>query len=46
VLAQLRTDWLSIATVAYQLGISRCFCYQICHDYLGAGARRIREELT
>ncbi len=39
-LAQLRTDQLSVAAVAEQLEISRRRCYQLYHDYLQACARR------
>ena len=45
-LAQLRTDQLSIAAVAEQLEISRRRCYELYHDYLRACARRQQAQWT
>jgi hypothetical protein len=45
-LAQLRTDQVSVATVAEQLQISRRRCYQLYHDYLRACAQRCQAQWT
>ena len=45
-LAQLRAERVSIATVAEQLAISRRRCYQLYHDYLRACARRQQTHWT
>ena len=45
-MAQLRTDQLSVATVAEQLQISRRRCYQLYHDYLRACAQRRQAQWT
>jgi hypothetical protein len=45
-LAQLRTNQLSVVTVAEQLQVSRRRCYQLYHDYLRACAQRRQAQWT